>query len=56
MEFEVGQVLADGHLRNLEEFGELRHRDRAVLLKQGEDAAVPFGKAQKGFFAGFIHM
>ena len=53
--FEVGQVLADGHFRNLEKLGELCHRNRAVLLQQRQNTAVPFRKAQKWFFTWFVH-
>ena len=53
--FEVGEVLADGHLRDAEQVGELRHRNGAVLLQKRQDPIMPFRKAQKGFFCDFIH-
>ena len=54
--FEVGEILADGHLRHPEEVGELRHRDRSVLLQKSQDPVVPFREAQKRFFADFVHV
>ena len=46
--FEVGKVLADGHLRNAEEFGELRHGNGTVLLQKRQNPTMTFRKAQKG--------
>ena len=54
LRFEVGEVLADGHLRNLEHLGQLRDRNRPVLLQQRQNTAVPFGQAQQGLFTDLI--
>lgn len=52
---EVGEVLADGDLRNAELLGQLRDRDGAVLLQQRQDAGMTLGQAQDGLFADFVH-
>ena len=54
--FEIGEVFADGDLRDLEQFGQLGHGDGAVLLKQRKNPVMTFRKAQNSLFAGFVHV
>ena len=41
--FEGSKVLADGHFRSFEMFGQLVHADFALLVEQGEDIVASLG-------------